>query len=146
MPWEADRVLCDPTSGLLLALPPGAYLVYRRKLVGVGWHYGVLMVSGSAPDPDRVLDFHPGGWQAGSVEDFAAHRHVYLSSPATATLGVVLERMRRILEMNRPYSALDNNCEHSARYVVMGDASSSQTQAVIGAVILGGLFFLASRS
>lgn len=124
---------------------PGARLISRPKLVGLGIHYGVR-VNGLPRFADVVFDFTDQGVRVILPEEFARGRPVrplkYKPFPEALE---VIRRADELLRQRPGYGALYPNCEHAARWVFDGKAESTQVNGVVGMSILFGLLWLGSQ-
>lgn len=111
----------------------------RPKLEGGGTHDGVHLPDG------RVLHITAGrGLEVCSYGDFAQDREVRLKTALDPRENhAAWQRVRQVLQENRPYHPAANNCETVAR-VVMGEPSGSPQAFVWGALAVVGMVLAAT--
>jgi lecithin:retinol acyltransferase len=133
-------------------MPVSISLVSRRKLAGPGRHFGILLefIDGefgysfgltdgwNFSNGPEFVDLSPQGVSSKSLSEFAQGHDVRLEHTLTDTLEVHDAHMRLCSIWNEPqgYHLLKRNCEHAARYVVLGTRRSPQ---VDGVLMLAGL-------
>lgn len=112
----------------------GFWVISRRKIYGPGTHYGVLATGMGLWSRDEVLHHTGTQYEVTTFEAFARDRSVTLheGQPPEAA-GEVLRRTAEIRRWRPAFDILSNNCEHIARFVVLGRQESSQ---ITGLVVL----------
>jgi len=115
---------------------PGLHVIFRPKLSGLGFHYGVLLVGGDG-SPRGVRHYGTGGWEAATtLEGFAQGRPVKFEShvpqdPAALHRWVTVS----MGGVRADYDLLESNCEHQANWLAQGRKASAQASAL--SVVLG---------
>lgn len=130
--------LLDPVSHAPLLLEPGVYKISRRKLLGPGTHYGVLILTRETAYTPVVLHKQLMGLRVVNATEFAHGHVVTLQQPVTGReASDAVQRARKILHENRPFNVFSSNCEHAANEVVAGRHESGQINLLgLGAVLL----------
>lgn len=123
-----------------IELHDGIHLLSRwsKEKVGVN-HYavGVVGVAGRTLGFDRpvVIELSPGGWTIDRWVGTAGWR-LCATARNEAQAG---QRLRALLAANSRYDVVQNNCEHVARFVVLGISESWQVQGVLAVILAAGV-------
>lgn len=127
----------------LFSLPPAVYIVRRPTLVGVGYHYGVMM-------PDwSIVDF---GTDTGNV----MRRQDPFEFAGELTVEVVRRvpdsehfdshlRMQRSMDWPGEYNLLNWNCEHFATWLAGERPRSDQITMVLVVTAAAAALFAAAK-
>lgn len=123
-----------------LQLLDGMHLLSRRsREKGDVEHYAIgiagivaRVVGFSGP---VVIELSPSGW---TIEQFMSTAGWRLCA-TTSDEGMAVQRLNAVLSSNLRYDVIQNNCEHVARFVVLGVRESKQMQAVAGVILVAGL-------
>jgi hypothetical protein len=113
-------------------------LVMRPKRAGPARHAGVLL---DGTFGQRVVDRGPDGkLRLNSVAAFRGTQTMTVEATLTAFDAVQAARSRLVRSWNTPsewrYGALDQNCEHLARHVVLNQRESPQALAwIVGSLV-----------
>jgi len=126
----------------------GIHLIRRGKIVGPGWHYGVLSV-GVVSLGEDIIDLNRGGevrhWT--SLEVWAKGREFQRAATcARDDIDGALARMRAAIDDGAGYHLLQNNCEHFARWIVTRNRASFQVSHTVLALAGIALLILVLRS
>jgi len=134
---------------------PGLYVV--RRITATKIHVG-LLVAGNLLGLSRIADiydyargrplgllfhFNPNGIQREIVYDLGGWT---VDRRIDGDQAAAIARLQAVLNTNRRYDLLLNNCEHVVSYVETGERKSPQLRGLAtAAVIIGGIVLL-SRS
>ncbi|MEZ5976752.1 MAG: hypothetical protein R3F34_00815 [Planctomycetota bacterium] len=127
-----------------------ARLIRRPKLSGIpGWHYGIALFE-SVDVPIWVIDVTKNATPVGRTPaEFASEKRYELGREVVSgsALAEVFERVDEIASGRKPwdYELLCRNCEHLARYLLLGREESEQVQTWFGLALVG-LLVLASKN
>jgi hypothetical protein len=115
---------------------PGARIIARPKLIGVGEHWGVELPNG------LVAHHSPEGEKIVTFDEFAQHRPVKEIKRADPALNTHIMG-RAITSVQRPgiYHLFDRNCETYATWLIGEKPHSPQ---VLGVAILGAVVICAA--
>jgi len=123
----------------------------RPKLAGPGHHVGVLL---EGTFGQRIVDRGPdGGLRLTSVEDFCGPHEAKVELTLSDVDAVQAARARLVEMWNDPdewsYGPIAKNCEHFARYVVLGRQESPQSAGYVVAglavLVVAGVAFALAR-
>jgi cell wall-associated NlpC family hydrolase len=107
-------------------------LLHRNK--GIVQHAGVYLGN------EQVLHNQPEkGVVITGYSEYAEGKDVKITSISDTDKPLLARRLREILENNSRYKLLTNNCEHIANYLISGRKMSSQVQATLVGMALGGI-------
>lgn len=131
-------------------------LIRRRKLLGPGLHWGIL-VRYRHPWPHHmgaylypqytevVYDLNDQGFAAVSFSEFTQGRPIETRAVETSPqrISAILARIRHLEVHPVSYDLMARNCEHIANFLFSGRAESGQVQALsLVGLIAVGYFFL----
>ena len=119
-------------------------LIHRPKLNGFGKHYGVRVEYITGMFVDEYDKTAAGEFRKLTPEQFAERRPVTVESELEddALIQAALARLDKARAGQVPFDIIGSNCEHFARYVVLGESKSKQVEGVgviAGLLVVGSL-------
>lgn len=117
-------------------------VITRRKLNGLGDHWGVQLSDGRVAHYTAEHDF-----QVISIGEFAQERDVQIVRVVPRHLNSEVQaRLWNIAQKPRPYHATDWNCEIFANWLTGESATSSQVSGWAVAAVATGLLWLGAQA
>lgn len=112
-----------------------AKIISRRKLNGLGRHYGVMLPDG------RCFDLQPWGVRELNFEEFSSGLEVRIEQEAPFCNQELVKRLEILAQKNIRYGIIKFNCESFARFLATGKAESKQIKYLAASTFAAGLCY-----
>ena len=112
-----------------------AKIISRRKLNGLGRHYGVMLPDG------RCFDLQPWGVRELTLEEFSSGLEVRIEQEVPFCDQELIKRLEWMAQKNIRYGVIKFNCESFARFLATGKAESKQIKYLAASTFAAGLSY-----